>query len=65
MPADELLTRLKMTNKVAVASKLKSEGIHSGKRVDNAVIEKTAGTVKSDFVREEQSYIPNLIGEVL
>ena len=35
MPVDEFLTRLKMTNKVPKASKQKSEGVHSGKRVDS------------------------------
>ena len=65
MPVDEFLTRLKMTNKVSKASKQKAEGIHSGKRVEKNVIAKTAGTVKGEFVRDGQSYLQFLVGEVL
>ena len=65
MPVDEFLTRLKMTNKVSKASKQKAEGIHSGKRVEKNVIAKTAGTVKEEFVRDGQSHLQFLIGEVL
>ena len=54
-----------MTNKVAKASKQKAEGIHSGKRVNKAIIQKTAGTVKADFVRDGQSYLQFLVSEVL
>ena len=57
MPADEFLTRLKMTNKVAKASRQKVDSIYSGKRVDKAVIQKTAGTVKAGFVQDAQSYL--------
>ena len=56
MPAEEFLTRLKMTNKVAKARKQKAEGIHLGKRVEKNVIIKTAGTVKEEFFRDGQSY---------
>ena len=65
MPVDEFLTRLKMANKVSKASKQKAEGIHSGKRVEKDVINKTAGTVREEFVRDGQSYLQFLIGEVL
>ena len=65
MPADEFLTRLKMTNKGAKASRKKADSIHSGKRVDKAVIQKTAGTVKAGFVQEAKSYLQDLVGEVL
>ena len=65
MPVDELLTRLKMTNKVSKASKQKAEGIHSGKRVEKNVIAKTAGTVKEEFVRDGQSYLQFLVSQVL
>ena len=65
MPADEFLHRLKMANKVTKASKQKAESIHSGKRVDKAVIQKMAGTVKADFVRGGQSYLQNLVSEIL
>ena len=64
MPVDEFLTRLKMTNNVSKASKQKAEGIESGKRVEKSVITKTAGTVKEEFVRDGQSYLQLLIGEV-
>ena len=65
MPVDEFLTRLKMTNKVAKASRQKADSIHSGKRVDKAVIQKTAGTVKAGFFQDAQSYLQCLVGEVL
>ena len=65
MPADEFLTRLKMTNKVAKASKQKSKGVHSGKKIDRAAVQKTATTIKNDFVRDTQSYLQHLIGAVL
>ena len=64
-PADEFFTRLKMTNKVAKASKQQAEGIHPGKRVNKAIIQKTAGIVKADFVRDGQSYLQFLVSEVL
>ena len=64
-PVDEFLTQLKMTNKVAKASKQKAEGIHSGKRVEKNIIMKTAGTGKADFVRYGQSYLQFLVKEVL
>ena len=67
MQADEFLTRLKMTKKVAKASKQQSEGVHSGKKVDRAAVQKTATTIKNDndFVRDTQSYLQHLIGAVL
>ena len=65
MPAGEFLTRLKMTNKVAKASKQKSEGVHSGKKIDKSAVQKTATTIKNDFARDTQSYLQHLIGAVL
>ena len=65
MPADEFLTRLKMTNKVAKSCKQKAEGVHSGKKIDRAAVQKTATTIKNDFVRDTQSYLQYLIGTVL
>ena len=65
MPVEEFLTRLKMTNKVAKACRQKSEGIHYGKRVDEAIIQKTAVTIKNDCVRDGQGYPQFLISEVL
>ena len=54
-----------MKNKVSKASKLKSEGIHSGKKVDKSVIQKTAESIKNDFVQSCQKYLQFLIGGVL
>ena len=65
MPQEEFLIRLKMTNKVSSASKRKSEGVHSGKRTERALIQKTADTIKSEFVQEGLSYVQYLINEVL
>ena len=65
MPVEEILTRLQMTNKVARACKLKAEGIHSGKKVDKSLVQKTASTMKAEFVRDGQAYLQYLIGEVL
>ena len=65
MPTDDFLTRLKMSNKVSKASRQKSEGVHSGKKIDKSVVQKTATTIKNDFVRDTQSYLQCLIGAVL
>ena len=54
-----------MTNKVTRACKLKAEGIHSGKKVDKSLVQKTASTMKTEFVRDGQAYLQYLIGEVL
>ena len=54
-----------MKNKVAKASRQKSEGIHSGKKSDRAAVQKTAETIKNDFVRDCQNFIQFLIGGVL
>ena len=53
MTGEEFLIRFNMTtNKVSAASKQKTEGVHSGKRVDRALIQKTADTIKSEFVQD-------------
>ena len=65
MSAEEYLIRLQMTNKVTRACKLKSEGIHSGKRADKALVQKTALTMKTEFIRDGQAYLRYVIGEVL
>ena len=65
LPVDEFLTRLNMKNKVAKASRQKSEGIHSGKKSDRPAVQKTAETIKNDFVRDCQNFIQFLIGGVL
>ena len=61
MTEEDFLVRLNMTNKVNVASKQKSEGVHSGKRVD----QKTTTTMRSEFTQDALKYIQYLIGEVL
>ena len=65
MPVEEFLTRLQMTNQVTRACKLKAEGIHSGKKVERSLVQKTASTMKTEFVRDGQAYLQYLIGEVL
>ena len=65
MPADEFSIRLKMTKKVSSASKPMAEGGHSGKRTERALIQKTADTIKSEFVQGGLSHIQLLIDEVL
>ena len=54
-----------MTNKVSKACKLKSEGIHSGKKADKALCQKAALTMKSELDRDGQAYLQYLISEVL
>ena len=54
-----------MTNKVEKACKQNSEGIHSGKKFDKTIKYKTAGTVKTDFVRDGLSYLKYLFSKVL
>ena len=54
-----------MTNKLSKAWKLKSEGIHSGKKADKALVQKAALTMKSEIVRDGQAYFQYLIVEVL
>ena len=64
MPVEEFLIRLQTTNKVTRACKLKAEGNHSGKKADKALVQKTALTMKTEFVRDGQAYLQYLIGEV-
>ena len=42
LPGDEYLIRLKMTNKVSIASKVKAEGLHFGKKSERSAILATA-----------------------
>ena len=65
MPVEEFPTRLQMTNKVSKACKLKTEGIHSGKKAVESLVQKTALTIMNDFVRDGQAYLQYLISEVL
>ena len=65
LPSDEFLTRLNMKNKVTKTSKQRSEGVHSGKNADKSTVQKTAESVKNDFVQDCQNYLQFLIGGVL
>ena len=65
MAAGEFLVRLNMTNKVASACKRKAEGVHSGKRSDRALVQKTAETIKAEFVQDAMAYLKHLPSEVL
>ena len=62
---DEFLIRLNISNKVTTASKRKAEGVHSGKRVERAILQKTTDTIKSEFVQDGLQYLQSLIREVL
>ena len=62
---DEFLIRLNMSNKVTTASKRKAEGVHSGKRVERAILQKTTDTIKFEFVQDGLQYLQCLIREVL
>ena len=65
LPVDEFLTRLNMKNKVTKASKQRSEGVLTGKKTDKSTIQKTAVSVKNDFVQDCQNYLQFLIGGIL
>ena len=62
---EDFLVRHQMTNKVGIAARQKAEGVHSGKRVDRSVIQKTARPIKSEFTQDVLKYIQYLIGAVL
>ena len=66
MAAEEFLrVQVRMMNKMASASKRKAEGVHSGKRTELALIQKTADTIKSEFIQDGQPYIQFVISEAL
>ena len=65
MTEEEFLIQLILTNKVSAASKLKSEGVHAGKDIDRATIQKTADTIKAEFVQDGLQYIQYLVDENL
>ena len=65
MTLGEFLIRLNVTNKVSTASKRKPEGVHSGKRSERVLIQKTTDTIRSEFIQDALSYIQHLIGEIL
>ena len=43
----------------------KAEGVHSGKRSDRALVQKTAETIKAEFVQDAMAYLKHLLSEVL
>ena len=65
LPGDEYLIRLKMSNRVATASRVKADGIHFGQKTERPAILATADKVKADFVKDSQQYIQFLINGVL
>ena len=65
MSVEEFLIRQKLTSKVNTASKQKSEGIHSGTEATPATIQKTADTVKTNFVTSALQYIGYLLDVTL
>ena len=65
LSGEEFLIRLNMSNKVTTASKRKAEGVHSGKRIERAILQKTTDTIKAEFVQDGLQYLQCLIGEFL
>ena len=65
LSGEEFLLRLNISNKVATASKRKAEGVHSGKRIERAILQKTADTINAEFVQDGLQNLQCLIGEVL
>ena len=63
--AEDFLIRLKLSSKVAAASKIKAEGLLVGKKPDKATIQKTISEVKNEFVQEALSFIKHMIEGVL
>ena len=54
-----------MKNTVTKASKQRSEGVITGKKADKSTGQKTAVSVKNDFVQDCQNYLQFLIGGIL
>ena len=61
MEPEEILIRRNVTNKVSTASERKAEGFLSGKRSERALIQKTADTIRSEFIQDALSYIQHCI----
>ena len=61
----DFLVRLKLTNKVAAASKIKAEGMLVGKKSDKANIKKKILGVRTDFVTDGLNFISNLLDGIL
>ena len=65
LSGEEFLIRFNMSKNVATASKRNAEGVHSGKRIEKAILQKTADTIKAEFVQHGLQYLQCFIGEVL
>ena len=65
MAGDEFLLRLKLTNRVTTASKARADGLHFGKKSEQAAIQKTATTVKTGFIDDAFHCIQSLVNSVL
>ena len=62
---EDLLVRLHLVNKVAIASKQSAEIVHLNKKSEKAAIEKTADEATSSFAREGLHFVQYLLKEVL
>ena len=65
MSEEEFLVRLKLVHKVGAASKLKADGIYSGKKSEKSAILKTADKIKEEFAYSGLRYISFLLGGFL
>ena len=54
MPGDDFLIRLKLTKRVAAASKANAEVLHFGKKSERAAIQKMIEEVKAGFDNDSQ-----------
>ena len=62
---EDFFIRLKLSSKVAAASKIKAEGLLVGKKPDKATIQKTISEVKNEFAQEALSFTKHMIEGVL
>ena len=65
MTEEDFLIRLRLVNKVAIASKQNAEVVHSNKRSEKAAIDKTAAEATSSFVKEGLQFIQYSLKEIL
>ena len=65
MAGDELLLRLKLTNRVTTSNKARAEGLHFDKKSEQTAIQKSATTVKTGFIDDALHYFQYLINSVL
>ena len=62
---EDFLVRLRLVNKVAIASKQSAEIVHLNEKSEKAAIEKTADEATSSFAREGLHFVQYLLQEVL